>query len=167
MHSDCDQLDDFLTGELPAGEAAQFAEHLTSCDNCRAAMEEQRWIDSLLRSPVAAQINSPSPALVAGVRAAIQTSRQRAGLFVAGLAAAVLLIAAGWVAIGRSHLSEPGPLAAIDGDGQVAEAAVVPARATVVGGPNTLVLPLDSRWPNVTIVRVYAAYQPNVKGGSP
>jgi hypothetical protein len=130
-------------------------------------VEEQRWIDGLLRSPGVAQIDSPSPAFVAGVRAAIQTSRQRAGMFAAGLAAAVLLVAAGWLAIGRSDLAGSGPLAATDGEGQIAGAAVVPARATVTGGPETLVLPLDSRWPDVTIVRVYAAYQPNDNGGSP
>jgi hypothetical protein len=34
-------------------------------------------------------------------------------------------------------------------------------RATFVGGPDVLVVPVASRHPNVTIVRVYPTYQPS------
>jgi hypothetical protein len=36
-----------------------------------------------------------------------------------------------------------------------------PLRATFVGGPDVLVVPVASRHPNVTIVRVYPTYQPS------
>ena len=101
------------------------------------------------------------------IRSEIGKSRQRAGLWVAGLAAAVVLLAAGWIAIDRSNPANSIPAPAAKGDGQVASAEVTPPRAVVIGGSDTLVMPIESRWPNVTIVKVYVAYQPNVNGGSP
>ena len=44
------------------------------------------------------------------------------------------------------------------------EAAV---RAAVVGGPETLVVPIESHWPDITIVRVYPATPMGFDGGSP
>jgi hypothetical protein len=38
---------------------------------------------------------------------------------------------------------------------------VEPPLATFVGGPDVLVVPVESRHPNVTIVRIYPTYQPD------
>ena len=44
------------------GEAARFAAHLDDCPTCREAVDEQQWIDGLLRARIA-QLETPPPAV--------------------------------------------------------------------------------------------------------
>jgi hypothetical protein len=37
----------------------------------------------------------------------------------------------------------------------------------VIGAPDTLVVPVESQWPDVTIVRIYPVYQADFNGGTP
>ena len=59
MHSDassgCGKLDAYFDGELAPSEQATFNAHLAACAACREAIEQQRWVDELLRSDDAAQ----------------------------------------------------------------------------------------------------------------
>lgn len=164
MDSACGNLDDYLAGDLPASEAERFSAHAESCAECRAAVDEQRWIDGLLTSPVRAELESASPKLVQSIEAAVAKSSQRARMFTVGLAAAAAcLLAVGWTALMSRkqsdvmHLNadsvieivQPEPTAVVDS----------PPRAIVDGGADMLVVPIESPYPQVTIVRVYATFQ--------
>lgn len=154
MTHDCHKLDAFLDGELSPGDGARFETHLASCPTCREAIDEQRWIDGLLRGPSSAPLETPVPALAVNLRAAI-AGRRRKWLAACGLAAsaaALLLIAVGWtvsqnqqahVALGPAVSEEPEPT------------------ATFVGGPDVIAVPVESDLPDVTIVRVYPVYEPD------
>lgn len=163
--NDCHNLDAFLDGELAPGESARFAAHLAQCPTCREAVDEQQWIDGLLRAPAIAQLNTPPSALVETFRGALARRIQFTRLAAGGLAvAAMLLIAAGWTAMKNRQADGPR-------DADVAAVVVVseeefePAPAlqpaTFVGGPDVIVVPIVSKHPDVTIVRVYPTYQPD------
>lgn len=150
-----------------------FAAHFESCDQCRAAIDQQRWIDGLLRSPIRAEHESPPASLVDAVRTTLRESRQRAGLIACVFAAAAaLVIAVGWTAL-VDRPAEPA------GDGRElvlnvddsstnsignretpVAIATTPPRATVITGPDMLAVPIESPYPDVTIVRLYPTYRP-------
>lgn len=168
MHGECEQLDDFLAGALPADVVTRFAGHMQSCTDCRAAIDEQRWIDGLLRSPVHAEIEPPPAELVTAIQTTLTKSRQRAGVFAVGFAAAaVLFVAVGWVVFNGGERAESVRPASVDVaevrdaiEVEQEEVAVAPPRAIVDGGPDMIVVPLESPYPDVTIVRMYPVYQP-------
>jgi anti-sigma factor RsiW len=161
MSSACENLDAFLGGELlPAGDE-RFKAHLDECDACRDAVDQQRWIDELLRSPLAAQFESPSQDLTVSLRAPGGRRARYARAVACGLAAAAaLVVAVGWAAMLNRQARAP----AVN---RMAKAATpnTPGpelpRAVFVGGPEVLVVPIASRHPNVTIVRIYPTYQPS------
>jgi hypothetical protein len=169
MNAECENLDGFLDGTLSPVNCARYEAHLRACENCRDEIKQQRWIDSLLTSPVRHELEPVSEALCRSVRNAVW--RRRHGRLIAcGLAAAaVLVVAAGWTAVLNRQAriaavhqisetgdreDEPSPNPSLRGRGMV-EA----ARATFVAGPDSLAVPVASRHPNVTIVRVYPTYQ--------
>jgi anti-sigma factor RsiW len=160
ISNSCHNLDDYLNGELAPGEAARFSDHLDECPTCREAVDQQQWIDGLLRAPAIAQLEPPSPALVTSVRAArarrLQISRIAIGITVA--AAATLLVGAGWVVeLSRQTDRMNSQIATNHVDAPVAEASV----ATFVGGPEVIVVPVESADSDVTIVRVYPVLEPD------
>jgi hypothetical protein len=177
-NSECDNLDAFQAGELHADLAEQFAAHLPGCAECRASVDEQQWIDALLRSPLAANLESPSAEFTSSIKSTLAQSHQRAGLFACVFAAAAALaIAAGWtvwwisrdasdVAEGADNqILKPPQLVQVHDDAGVSphanEAPPKPSpRAVVVGNADTLIIPVASPHPDVTIVRVYPVYQP-------
>jgi anti-sigma factor RsiW len=155
MPDDCELLDDFLSGDLPADKADRFTAHLASCEYCRAEIDEDRWIERLLQSSERLELESPSPALLEGIRSTLMKSRQRAGMLACGLAAAVLLIAAGWIALSGGLSSEEYGGLVAEGD---------PPRQfvhAVVTGENVIVVPVESPDPQVTIVRLFPTFQPD------
>jgi hypothetical protein len=157
---DCTNLDAFLLGDLPAHEASRFTAHLDQCSTCRDAVEQQRWIDELLSSPVGRELELPPGALLDSFRTTVVASRSGTRIIACIFAAAaVLAIAAGWTVLNRQALDvdAPGGIAA----GDIGQIDAESPRATFVGGPEVLVVPVASRHPNVTIVRVYPAYQPS------
>lgn len=83
----CELLDDYLDGALPGEEVAAFAVHLCECAACREAVEEQQWIDGLLRSPAAVELELPLTAVAIPF---VRIRRRR----ILAVAAAVALFAA-------------------------------------------------------------------------
>jgi anti-sigma factor RsiW len=165
---DCDNLDAFLSDALAAADSARFAAHIESCHECRHAADQQQWMDGLLRSQVRAEFEPAPDRLIASVQSAIALSRQRAGLFVYGLAAAMLLLAGGWIALGHNRAKEsirPGATQIAEDYDPGAKNRIVVAtaqsKATVITGPEAIVVPIDSPYPDVTIVRIYPTYEPN------
>ena len=165
MINDCNNLDAFLDGEFAPGENARFAAHLDQCPTCREAVDEQQWIDGLLRSPAIAQLKTPPPTLVETYRTSLARRHQHIRVVAGGLAtAAMVLIAVGWTAkLNRQAVGPTGhdvaEVAVAPTDSQEPMPAVQPA--TFVGGPDVIVVPIVSKHPDVTIVRVYPIYEPD------
>jgi anti-sigma factor RsiW len=177
MRDDCDNLDAFLLGDLGGDEAARFEQHVTTCAACRGAIDEQRWLDGLLRSPVRAELEPPPDALVESIRDSVTRRRKQRRLLAYGLAvAAGLVVAAGWTLwAGQRHGNPIGQIAETAGGSPAARPqppgqsqpreAEHMAKAIVVGGKNTIAVPVESHYPNVTVVRMYPVYQPNYAAG--
>jgi anti-sigma factor RsiW len=156
---DCQNLDAYLDGELSPGDNALFAAHLAGCPACREAIDEQLWIDGLLRAPAIAQLEAPSAALVASFRGAlarrIYFSQRAAG---AAAAAAILFATLGWFVAQSSPPDDSGRINAVVHDVATPDAA--PPAATFVGGPDVIAVPVPSLHPDVTIVRLYPVCEP-------
>jgi anti-sigma factor RsiW len=157
--NDCHNLDAYLDGELAPGDAAHFAAHLATCPTCREAVDEQLWIDGLLRTPATTQLEIPSLALVQSFRDALARRIHIRPWAAWGAAAAVLIVAIGWtVKLNRQADVLP--------DTSFASAEIVTPEAqeptaTFVAGPNVIAVPVASHSPEVTIVRVYPIYEPD------
>ena len=166
MKSDhCEYLDAYLSGDLPADAESRFTAHLDHCEGCRDNIDQQRWIDTLLCSSLGAELESPPAALLERVHQRTLHRRHRSvRLTLCGLAAAALAIAAGWTAIlDRQGI---GPAIVPVNEAALAQTRNSPSpehpRSTFVGGPNVLVVPMESSHPNVTVVRVYPIFQPTI-----
>jgi hypothetical protein len=170
---DCDNLDAFLADDLAAAEASHFTAHLTVCACCREALDQQRWIDGLLRSPLAAEIEAPRAAFVTRVESRVVRRPRSMRLIACGFAtAAMVVVAAGWTVMLSRQAVVPGnaKTASVVLDshesqqsrtGNVDASTAPEPRATFVGGPEVLVVPIESRHSNVTVVRVYPVYEPD------
>jgi hypothetical protein len=172
-HADCENLDDFLADGLQAAAASDFIAHLDRCERCREAVDEQQWIDGLLRSPLAVKLEAPPNWIWERVTTRLARRRQNVKFLACGLAAAAaVVIAVGWtVKLNRqarvpvqANLAE---LMREHNRRQSSSETIVdksaplpPPRATFVGGPDVLVVPIESRHPNVTVVRIYPTYEP-------
>ncbi len=153
---DCEQLEAYLVGDLSNAEFAEFEAHLSSCGECRGAVDQQRWINRLLRSPERMALE-PAPArLVPRLQDCIAGRRRR--LRVGGLAAAVLVAVATWgVAERERQLNRQ----AVDVSGPKVASQVENAPAVFIGDDDSIVVPMASQYPDIAIVRVYAAYHPD------
>ncbi len=157
-HSNCSNLDSFLLDDLPVEVALHFTAHLHECDSCRDAIDQQRWIDGLLTSPVCRELESPRGSLIESLRTTIVPRRRHTRLIVGLVAtAAALAIAAGWTVLNRqpsniTSASVVTPSSREDADSP---------RSFFIGGEDLLVVPVASQHPNVTIVRIFPTYQPN------
>jgi hypothetical protein len=178
MSGECEDLDAFLADGLSPHDRVRYERHLAACETCREAANQQHWIDLLLSSPERLELERVSPALRSSVRVSIASRVRQARLVACGLAgAAALVIAVGWtVALSRhaayspadqiaetgNRDNEPSPSPSLRGRGK-AEA----PRAVFVGGMDVITVPVASRHPNVTIVRVYPTYQSTLASQSP
>lgn len=163
MNHECDDLAANLANELDEPAAARFAAHLEKCADCRDAVDQQRWIDELLSSAAGTQLESPPPALVESFRTSLARRRRQRTLLAYGLAAAaVLVVAVGWTAMLNRQANLPTTLQVENVAHNQTDDAVSPEppRAIFVGGPDVIVVPLASRHPDVTVIRVYPTYQP-------
>jgi anti-sigma factor RsiW len=168
MKCACEKLEAFLADDLPTDAARRFEAHLAACAACRDAVEQQRWIDGLLRSPLRHELEAAPVGVAESVREAIWRRRRLARFFVGGFAAAAaILVAAGWTMFSARQsdrsafvvtevVREPSPRPALEAKGNEP----VP-RAEFVGGPDVIVVPVETSHPNVTVVRVYPTYQPS------
>jgi hypothetical protein len=169
MSAECKNFDAFLDGELSPDDCARYEAHLHVCENCREAINQQPWIDSLLTSPARLELEPVSAALYRSVRNSIARRRQTRLVACGIAAAAMLVVAVGWSAVLNRQAKiaavnqivenvapedEPAPSRSLRGSGIVQA-----PRATFVTGPDSLAVPVASRHPDVTIVRVYPTYQ--------
>ncbi len=148
--SECQQLDAHLNGALPKHEATRFTAHLTACEPCRAAVEQQAWLEGLLRDSATAEA-VPAGVTLAIDRVIVRTRRHR--LLACGFAAAAVLLLAFNIDFAAhtklnevtSHTTQHTP----------PTTPVATPVATFVGSDDMIVVPHDSPYPNVTIVEVY------------
>jgi anti-sigma factor RsiW len=158
----CDNVDAFLADDLSPDAASRFGAHLEVCDDCRDAVEQQRWIDVLLSSPVSAELESPPATLLNRVHLLKTNGRRSTRLIAGGLAvAAAVLVAAGWTVVLNRQARDGAVVTVNDAVfSEPRESTGEPPRSTFVGGADLIVVPVESRHPNVTVVRVYPVYQP-------
>lgn len=161
----CAWLDDYLDSELGEDEVVLFEGHLVGCDQCAEAVEQQRWLDGVLRSPRAAELESAPRSALAKVAAAADR-RRRVAVAVA-LAAALAAIAA-WPAsrVAPPETPEEGLLSVAAAPGHhpaettehpssgPSDGASAPARFVSTG--DAIVVPVAVESPDVTVVQVYS-----------
>jgi hypothetical protein len=175
MSVECDHLDAYLGGDLSPDDVVHYESHLVACETCREAVNQQRWIDALLSSPERLDLERVSPALSRSARNSVASRRRHARFVACGIAAAAaLVLALGWTAVLMQDRNatrpavnqvaetatrnyEPSPSPSLKGSGNIDA-----PRAVFVAGPDVLVIPVVSRHPNVTVVRVYPTYQPSL-----
>jgi anti-sigma factor RsiW len=163
----CRQLDAYLNRELSGADQRNFFAHLATCPACRDAVDRQQWIDDLLRSDEAATIESASETV------ALPTVRvqRRRRLALAAVAATIAAIAVSLFPVARRDASNRArsPVATVRRAGAVprgdAELTATvpsipgkgaPASAAFVGEGSSIVIPVASDDPQVTIVQLYS-----------
>jgi anti-sigma factor RsiW len=157
MNEYCSNLDSYLLDDLSPADATAFAEHLDSCEECREAIEEQQWIDSLLQTSSRLESEVPPPHIARELRVTVarRESFRRRAMGIALATAAALLIATTWL-LHNSGAGFPEHVAT------TIELPTVPEspRATFVATGDAIAVPVKSRHPDVTIVRVYSTFKP-------
>jgi anti-sigma factor RsiW len=148
-NNSCERLDDFLDGALAPPETAAFHAHLETCAACRDAVDQQRWIDGLLKSDAAAAIEAlPAPRTIARPR----RGRRRAVVAVAAAAAVVALTAR----LLFSHSAKQGP-----GEGRPTAASHLPPSPTAEDAAERPSLAVERSAPSPPV-----AVRPGAVGGS-
>jgi anti-sigma factor RsiW len=166
---DCDKLDAFLLSELSPRDAERFELHVCTCEECREAVEQQKWIDNLLGSDVAAELEPAPFALHDSLRAL--PTRRRKNIPVTAFAvatAASLLTAVGWIAMQsqpvdtvHDQVVKPSirhPVSPTDVTPALANNTTRP-RATFVSSGDSIAVPVESTDDDVTIVQLYPTVQ--------
>jgi anti-sigma factor RsiW len=159
----CGLIDDFLVGDLPADLAERFEQHLAECADCGAAVAEQRWIDGLLRSPEAQDLEAAPPAAVDAVGGTILRLRRRtAARRLIGVAAAASVAAiAAWHFSGPRNEQRPlqAPSFAQKSNSRAIQETTGPVEsakaATFVTTGDAIAVPVASDDAQVSIVKVY------------
>jgi Putative zinc-finger len=157
INSDCNKLDAYLADDLSADDVDRFESQLETCAECREAIDEQKWIDSLLQSPMRIQFERASAEVLDSFHSSLSQRRRRVVQAACGLAAAaVLVIALGWLQLNRQATH---PAISKGQDVAVAEAirATAPNKpqATFVASTDAIAVSLESASNDVTIVQVY------------
>ncbi len=167
----CGRIDAYLDGELLAAERGAFEIHLDQCAACREAVDEQGWIDSLLRSDAAAEIEAP--------RTLVLRPRPRGKWLVAAAAAAVAAAAASLLPLpAREGTGEGFPTVAEDTGvelnaivGNPSPSPSLPGRgiseppaATFISSGSAIAIPVASPDPQVTIVKLYPTLTASRRG---
>jgi len=149
-----------LDGELPAPATANFVAHVDQCAVCREAIEQQQWIDGLLRSDDAARLDGTS------IRS-FRVPRRRRKAFVAAVAATIAVALAPWAMQrfyqpsnrpARPEVTQDGDLARdrTSGSPSVPLSELPrPPVATFVSSGTTIAMPVESPSSEVTIMRLY------------
>jgi anti-sigma factor RsiW len=155
-NSDCEKLDAYLAGDLSGSELVRFESHVAECTACRKAIDEQQWIEDLLQSPARIQLERTPATILDSVHVSL-AQRRRVLQAACGLAAAaVLLIAVGWLGLNRQSTC---PVISKIQDVAVAEPVHAPSptqpQATFVTTSDAIAVPLESSSADVSIVQVY------------
>jgi anti-sigma factor RsiW len=154
---DCNKLDAYLAEDLPADDVFRFESHLEECGACREALDEQHWVDSLLQSHLRIQLERTPATVLDSLRSSQSNRRRHLWQAACGLAAAaVFLIAFGWIALHKdvvhSKSSATQNLAIVEKANVFAH---VRPQATFVATADAIVVPLESPSPDVTVVQIY------------
>jgi anti-sigma factor RsiW len=161
MSHECNQLDAYLTGDLSGDDHARFETHLSQCEACREALDQQSWIDAMLQSPLRTQLEPVPANLVQRPVTAAPARGRRVLIAACGLAsAAAVLIAVSSSLLNRQELNNADQGSNIGSTAEAPSANVESAPATFVGGPDVIAVPVASQHPEVTIVRIYPTYKP-------
>lgn len=157
MNHECKNLDRYLIDDLSADEALAFARHLSGCDECRKAIDQQRWMDKLLQSPLRPQIDPVPARLVDLAQSSASHRRHRIRLAVCGLAAAAtLFLAVGWWQLNRQEVN---PSVSVSSQAATLhQHDVLPlksAGASFVSNGDGIAIPMESTASDVTVVQVY------------
>jgi hypothetical protein len=166
MSHECNSLDAYLADDLSRDDRVFFERHLANCESCRDVIDQQNWIDSMLRSPLRSQLEPVPSHLVKPSRTARTPRRHRALVAACGLAtAAALLIAICHWQLNRQATTNANQTTSINHTAATARVdEKKPPTATFVGGPDVIAVPIESHNPNVTVVRIYPTYRPPQDG---
>jgi anti-sigma factor RsiW len=163
----CKHRDDYLLDEWESDRRAEFEQHLSSCDSCRAYIESQARIDRMLRN---ASNSLEVPAhLAARIETKLTVVRRRQRTFVAALVA--MPVAAGLFVLfyfaTQQHL-QPDPQKQIVRDSRPsehqpernaivenerAEPETAPVEVEVSG--DVIAMQIESGDPNVTLIQIF------------
>jgi anti-sigma factor RsiW len=157
MNEYCSNLDNYLLDDLSQADAAAFAAHLESCDECREAVDEQQWIDNLLQASSRLETQVPPPHIANELQVFVSRheSYRRRAVTIALAVAAAILIAATWL-FNHSNSNSPEQVATTNEE----PVPTAQPRATFAAAGNVIAVPVKSSHPDVTIVRVYSTLQP-------
>jgi predicted anti-sigma-YlaC factor YlaD len=157
MNPECEQLDDYLAGDLAVEQAHHFERHLFHCDACRDAMRQQRWMDGLLQSEAKADLEQPTTLLVESIRSSILSRRWRLRFAAGSLAAAAAIFL--MVSVFELNQQEVKPAASpenqIVSTGSFQKTFSDAPRTTFVSNGDAITIAIESPAANVTIVQVY------------
>lgn len=172
--SECDRLDDYLLGGLPEDETAGFEAHLAGCPACRDELQRQQQIDGLL-AQATGQLEPVPSSLIDRIERQVRRSRRRRavhwawGLSAAALAASVLAV---WLATGGFGTGNgtppivrqpPGPNSGrerVDPDRPQAPRARAVASVAIADPTDAILVPVETKAPNVSIVWIYPTVKP-------
>ena len=151
---ECDRLDEYLDGSLPSGLCADFKAHCRECARCSDELRRQARLDCILAA--AAKRPAPLPAdLTATVRAYIQRKTHRRLICIGALSAAAAVCLTATTVWVLSPLS----------DGRVTEFTPWPTsrsqvNVTVEQTDDTIIVPIETQNPSVTLFWFYPTYDP-------
>jgi anti-sigma factor RsiW len=157
INSDCNKLDAYLADDLSADDVGRFESHLEACAECREAIDEQKWVDNLLQSPVRIQLERAPAELLDSFHSSLSHRRRHVLQAACGLAtAAALVIAVGWLELNRQarlpSVSKGQDIAVVE---PVHATALRKPQATFIASTDAIVVPLESPSTDVTVVQVY------------
>jgi anti-sigma factor RsiW len=157
MNEYCSNLDNYLLGDLTPADEAAFAAHLQACNDCREAVDEQQWINNLLEASSQLETEIPPPHIASELRvvAASRESYRNRAVAIAFATAAALLVAVTWL-LNHPAGTLPERITTLN---QIPNAPE-PPHAVFVAGSGAIAVPVESRHPDVTIVRIYSKFQP-------
>jgi anti-sigma factor RsiW len=161
MNDHCDKLDAYLAKVLTADDAEAFASHLQDCAVCSEAVNEQRWIDGLLVASKAAPSEAPPQSVSKSVRTSIvRRNRRNMSITWWSAVAAAIIVSLGWKVLYRQLLNpRPGAVQLV-GAVDSGSSDGTSTQATFVASSRAIAVPLASRHPDVTVVRVFPTYRP-------
>ena len=163
MPSRCDQVEDYLTADLPDGAMADFAQHLRSCEDCTRIVAAAEEMKCVVRK-ASQDLESPSAALRDRVR---RTMRQQSSVSVATfqqyrpLQVTALVIALGLLLAmsvlmllppGQNQVADSAPHESENHQPEISEMFRPP---TIQLSDRNIGVPVESGDPNVTVLLVY------------
>ena len=171
---ECDRLDDYLLDGLSEEEASAFEAHLAGCSTCRDELEHQRRIDGLLAQGTG-RFEAVPRWLIDRIEGRVHRSaRRRVVRLAGGLSAAALAVSAlaVWLTVGglgpgnnRQPLVhervEPGDDGnQVDPPGGPTPRPQPVASVSIADPSAAILVPVETKQPNVSIVWIYPTVGP-------